>query len=1322
MGPVAATAKRGKGRPGLRVVTVNLLGPFTITMGGRAAGPWPRPTAKRLCELVFLSPGGRVSRDLACEELFPGLDARAGARALSKALSLARGVLSELGEPATGLLQSDLGHIWASAAVVADIDLEAHDEALRTALAMGPGQDRDDRLVTALADDAELLADEPYADWALRPREHLVTLRQEARLTLARDRARGAGRSRPEAVVEAWESCLDNDPACEEAAAALMRAYSAQGLRHLVVRTYERCRSALEELGLKISPALDEVHAAATFEPAAPGVPSAPAMKAPVPDPARLREERKVVSVLFAEVTGPGLASNMDPEDLRNVIGGALAAVIAEIERLGGTVTSISGGGLAAIFGAPEAHEDDSERAVRAGFRALSAVASPSGTGSSAVRIGIETGPTVVGPIGGGAKVEYGAVGDVMGVAAALQSVAGVGSVLVGPATRAATEALFDWGPTEEVVLTTGTRSVVASYLEGPKAHRAGSHDQRGGRSRLVGRGAELAVLDTALREAVDGAGSVVVLVGEAGLGKTRLVQECRKRFMAWVGTGTGRLPLWLEGRSASYASSTPYGLYQQLLAAWVGVAPDHDEAVVRPALERALVAVMGNKELWPVLARMMGLPGGAGLVRLSPEELQRATFSAMGSVVSRLIAIGPTVLVLEDLHWADPTSLRLSAELAALAQDGPLLVIATRRPDPSPEASSFERSLATGPAPLRLVELAPLSEVAEQELAVSLVGTVASEDVLDAVRAGVEGNPLFLEERLFSLVEAGALIREQGMWHLTGTVGTKVPEVLERLVRSRVDRLSPAGQEVVRTASVLGPELSLGLLTAVCETEGSVTGVALGPAIAELCGTGLLQEVTGLPEPTYRFRHALIQEATYLGMLRPERRGLHGRAAWALEAMSAGRLEQVASVLGRHFAAAGETERAVHYFEVAGDHAVSAFAHEEAVSSFRSALAIADEDRSGSEVMAHAAARIWPKLAEALWGTWHLEEARDAFQRAIHLADPGDVLRTAHLYALLGKLEGFDHRHGAALAAFDAAEELLGERPWDKGDAWADVWLEVMLDGRAEFHLDRNEPELGLAALAAARPVVEARGSPAHKRYFYWGLGYQRAMRNRWRVDEEDIANMRRSLAAANQGDNQKDIAYATYDVGEFLLMHDDLAEAREYLERSLALSERIGQVLGRASSLWALTLTALRSHDVEAVRALAPQAMAAGEAVAYPEIVGTAKASLAWLAWQDGRPRDLIAFANEALELWRTSGSPAQAVYWVGLWPLIAVCLGTEHVTEAVAAGRQMLESSQLRLPGELESLLGSAAMAWDQDAPELAKDKMAAALELARDLHWF
>ena len=1289
-------------------VRVKLLGPFTISVGGRTAGPWPRPTAKRLCELVLVSPGRRVSRDLACEELFSALGANAAARALSKALSMARAVLSELGGPAAELLQADMGHIWAQSGARVDIDLEAHDNALRTALAMGPGQDRDARLVAVLADEGVLLGDEPYADWAHGPRERLDILRQEARLQLARDRARGAGRSRSQAMVEAWESCLGHDPACEEAAAALMRAYAAQGLRHLVVRTYERCRAALEELGLRISPALDEVQAAATFEPAS--------ARAPVSAPARLREERKVVSVLFAEVAAPGgPGSRVDPEDLREIVSGALARVITEVEALGGTVTSVSGGGLQALFGAPEAHEDDPERAVRAGFRALAAMASFPRTKGPALRIGIETGPAVVGPLGGGAKVDYGAVGAVVGIAASLQSVAKTGSVLVGPATRAATEDLFEWGPTDEVELTKDVEPLVASYLESPKARAAGRQRRLGGRGPLVGRQAELEVLGTALREAAQGRGSVVVLVGEPGLGKTRLVQDCRDRFMAWVGAGSGRLPLWLEGRCASYASSTPYGLYQQLLAAWVGVVPDQGEEVVRPALERALSAVMGNQDLVPMLARMLGLPGGAGLVRLGPEQLQRATFAALRSLVSRLVGVGPTVLALEDLHWADPTSLHLTSELATLAADGPLLVLATSRPDVGPELASFERSVGAGPISLRRIELGPLPEEAERELARSLVGEVATEEVLDAVCSRVEGNPLFLEERLSSLVESGAMVQEQGTWHLVGGVATEVPQVLERLVLSRVDRLSPAAQEVVRTASVLGYELGLGMLEAVCETDEP-----LGPAIAELCTMGLLQELGKLPAPTYRFRHALIQEATYRGMLRPERRRLHARTAWALEAMSAGRLEEVAALLGSHFAAAGEAERAVQYFEVAGDHATAAFANDEAVSTFRSALAIVDGDRSGSEVMARAGVDLRAKLANVLWRTWRRGEAREAFHAAIRLGGSGDALQRAHLQTRLGRLEIADRHYDAAAAAFDAAEALLGEHPEDQ--AWADQWLEVMVDGRALLHLERNEPELALAVLAAARPVLEALGGSARKQAFYQSIAMQRAMQNRWRVDEEDIANMRRGAAAAAQGGDEKEIGYATFFVGWHLRLHGDLVEAREHLERSLAMAERIGEIFLRAESLFLLAVTALRRHDVEAVRSLAPQAVTAAEAATSPGFVAGAKACLAWLAWQDERPGGVVTLTNEAAELWSIGNALTTQYRWIGLWPLVATHLEASKVAEAVAAGRQMIEPSQERLPDELESRLESACSAWERDQPEVARDKLAEALQMAHDLHYF
>ena len=234
---------------------VTLLGQFSIAARGRVVSEWPRPSARRLCELVLVSPGRRVSRDLACEELFPRLEPRAAARALSKALSMARSALAELGPDGAALLSADLLHIWASPDVA--VDAETRSAALRAGLAMSPGQLRDDALSAALAEDGELLADEPYAEWAIRVRERYETLCQEARLALARDRAMGAGRSGRDDTLAAWQSCLDHDPASEEAAGALIRAYLAQGRPELAARVFERCRVALEQLGLRISPSLE---------------------------------------------------------------------------------------------------------------------------------------------------------------------------------------------------------------------------------------------------------------------------------------------------------------------------------------------------------------------------------------------------------------------------------------------------------------------------------------------------------------------------------------------------------------------------------------------------------------------------------------------------------------------------------------------------------------------------------------------------------------------------------------------------------------------------------------------------------------------------------------------------------------------------------------------------------------------------------------------------------------------------------------------------------------------------------------------------------
>jgi DNA-binding SARP family transcriptional activator/tetratricopeptide (TPR) repeat protein len=1320
----------GSGPTGQASVQVGLLGRFTIKLGDKKVAAWGRPTAKRLCELLMVTNGHRIGREAACELLFPNLGPASATNALSKALSLAHDALSCLGEEASALVNADRGHIWVEPGCPLEIDCVTHERSLLSALQMAPGHERDAALCAALAVEGVLLEDEPYADWALRPREALELLRQRARLELARDRSRGSGRSRPNEVIEGWEGCFVHDPSSEEAASALIRAYAAGGRRQLAQSTFERCRDALESLGLRISPALEEAYRAGAGTVRPVPVRSVPvSSRAAVPplhrQPlARYKEERRLVTALFAELSNPvGTGRPSDLEDLRRVVGDALATLIADVEAFGGTVTSVSGVGLAALFGAPLAHEDDPERALRAGSRIISRVATGDVAGNLAARVGIETGPAIVGPLGAAGHLQYGAVGDVVGLAGSLQSAAKMGSVLVGPATRAATDTAFVWGPTEEIVLAPTAKPIVGSYLERPEARAVGYHGRPklAGRAPLIGRETELSLLDHALREATSGTGSVTFVVGEPGLGKTRLVQECRKRFMAWVGAGTGRLPLWMEGRCASYASSTPFGLYRQLLSAWVGVSAEEGEEALGPALSHATKAMFGaDDDHFPFLAHMMGFVGDRAAKRLSgmsPETLQRSTFAAVRAVVARLAAAGPTVLALEDLHWADPTSVRVTQDLAALAATYPLVVLVTRRPEPDPGVSDLERLLEIGDGPCRLrrIELAPLPEAGERALVASLLGGDGPVPVVETVRAGVDGNPLFLEERFLSLVETGTLVRRQGAWSVrAGTEVPAVPAVLERLIRSRVDRVGDQERETVEAASVLGTEFDRPLLGALTETGGELTSV-----LEKLCAAGLFTEVHVSPEPVYRFRHALIQEATYLGLLRGRRRHLHARAASAIEMASTGRAEEIAAVLGHHLAMAGQAERAVLFLEIAGDHAVSIFANDEAVTSYRYALATADKDGS-SDVLAVAAVDLRAKLSEVLWRNARFDEARETLGEALQLVGSGEELKAARFYARLGRVEVEDHQFGSAVAAFEAANELLGDDLDGKDDEWVDLWLEVQSDGLSSLFYWADDPERAKAVLEKARPVADARGSAGRRAGIYVNLTNQRNRETRYRIDEGTLATARTALKAAEVGIGEHDMGAVVSSLGFVLLWHGDLGEAQEKLRTGLEIGERIGDSFRQAMCLCYLTLTAVRRHDVEAVQSLAPQTLAAAEAAHYPGYIGSARAAMAWAAWKREEFDLTAALATEALELW-ASLVVTFPFQWSCLFPLLSARLGRGQLDEAIECGRRLLEPPQLRLPDELETVLKAAVAAWDRGDPRLATEELSAALELATYLRY-
>jgi hypothetical protein len=399
------------------------------------------------------------------------------------------------------------------------------------------------------------------------------------------------------------------------------------------------------------------------------------------------------------------------------------------------------------------------------------------------------------------------------------------------------------------------------------------------------------------------------------------------------------------------------------------------------------------------------------------------------------------------------------------------------------------------------------------------------------------------------------------------------------------------------------------------------------------------------------------------------------------------------------------------------------AFANTEAIASYRGALALLD---SGTE-----AARLNAKLANVLWRTARRAEARDAFAAGLRQVDEADVVFRAHLLTRLGRLEMVENRGAVAMRAFDDAEALLAPLiaallagdVAAADDETAEQWLELMVDGRADLLAISGQEDLALATLRAVQPVLEVRGSPARKCSFYHVRATARILRNRYRVDEADIEDLKLAAAAA-AGSEEKDLAYAMFFVGWGLLLHDDLTAARDYLEQSLTLAERIGEAVLVGECLVNLGITAVRRHDTEAVGSLVDRAQAAAIPTSGLGLPAEASACLVWLAWQDGRPAEVIALAARIAAGDRTTyhvpdgRSPHD---WVYLLPLIATHLDAGNVEAAVAAARRLLDPGQLHLPDPLDAALAAACTAWDHGDPVATASTLKAALIQADELRY-
>jgi ABC-type oligopeptide transport system substrate-binding subunit/class 3 adenylate cyclase len=700
-----------------------------------------------------------------------------------------------------------------------------------------------------------------------------------------------------------------------------------------------------------------------------------------------MREERKAVTALDADIVGStALAERLDAEEVKLIVGEAITRMISAVEELGGTVKDLAGDGVLALFGAPVAHEDDAERAVRAGLRITqelaaygSEVAAGWGVDDFAVRVGVNTGSVVLGPVGAGSRVEYGAVGDAINTAARLQSAATPGTVLVGESTHRLVEPLFDWDEPLRLALKGKEDKVVAYEATGVRAVPGKSRGVLGVQTPLVGREAELSVAREAAQAVLAGTGGILFVTGEAGIGKSRLAAELRALVEA-AESPYGR-PRWLEGRCVSYGESLPYWPYRDILREWLDVSLQEPELRLRVSLRREVDRLFGERalEIYPYLGAMLGLTlepdASARLAELSPEALQYRTFEVVRALFERLADERPLIVAVDDLHWADATSLQLTEQLLGVTDSAAVLLVLEQRPERD-HPSWHVKTVAAEQYPHRSRELAleALSGEAHGELLHSLVGeeTIPPE-LEERILESAEGNPFYLEELVGALVDTGVLVRAGEGWRFDHEAEIVIPPTVEKVILARIDRLSDSQRQVLTAASVLGRRFGRPLLEGVTEGNSS-----LQESLNALQRVDLIRETRRWPEPEYRFKHALIQEAAYRTLLAANRKEIHRKAAEWLEAHYAESEDEVLGLLAHHALAGEDEEKAVRYLTGAGDRARLEWALDEAIGHHRALLPLLERRGADREI-----ALVLFKLAIALHTSLRFAEANTAYQRA---------------------------------------------------------------------------------------------------------------------------------------------------------------------------------------------------------------------------------------------------------------------------------------------------------------------------------------------------
>jgi class 3 adenylate cyclase/tetratricopeptide (TPR) repeat protein len=960
-----------------------------------------------------------------------------------------------------------------------------------------------------------------------------------------------------------------------------------------------------------------------------------------------MRGERRIVTMLFCDVVGStALAEKLDPEEWTEIMNGAYEDLIAPVYRYEGTLARLMGDAIFAFFGAPIAHEDDPQRAVAAGLEIVEGIAAyrervkVDRDLDLNVRVGINTGPVVVGEVGSDLRLEYTAMGDAVNVAARMEQTAEPGTVQITAETQRLVAPYFEV-ESHGAVDVKGKAEPVQAYRVVARNARLGPMF-RGRVAALVGREREMAELRRAIDEALDGRGRVVSLIAEAGLGKSRLIEEAQDHWDrqrpqtqddVWHLTR-----MWQYWQCVSYDTARPYAQYRRNVARIAGVHDTDPPEVVRTKLARIIQDSGEWLEPHMRVWRSLFGVGEPGEDLLEGEEFKRAiTDLVVGS--TRYFGSEPRLLVFEDLHWCDEAYMDLLIETARLVDELPCLFLVSFRPDRRAPSWRLKQWLETE-YPHRSAEIV-LSPLTDEQSGALIDELLPERDGSAAVRRQIiertEGNPLFVEELAAAVVEQGSDPEND----LT------IPTTLQALITARLDTLDEATRRTLQLASVIGRSFPEPVLRAV--TTG---GDDLEQHLRTLERAGLITETARMPEREFAFHHSLTQESTYGTILLRTRRALHQQVGEVFEELYSDRMEEFATLLARHFQEA-----------LAGDHAAKLYANADAVTHYTNAIDAARRLERSEEQF-----RLFPSRGRAfeLLARYDDAVANDESWRALaedagnRSAILGADLALATLFST--PTPKFDAERGRALSGqtLDLARQL-GDRVAESKTLWNLMILNVYGGGDLREAVDAGERSLAIARELNAReqmaftlndlwrPYVAIGGLGASRASLEEARGLWRELRNLPMLSE----NLASSASVARLAGNDRD--------------------ALALAEEAHAIAQDIGNLWGQAYSVMSIYAICVDRGELGRAMAMMRECIAIAEDAGFIPPQATTRAELAYVHAYLGDLEGAHELVRVALDV--ASERMHIAVPWVmGAKSELHLLAGELDQAEAAVGGSQV------------------------------------------------